>query len=138
MPVGGLALDNHGHISQSPLGEESAVVDKLINWGVCGIAGVAVLVVALMIVSQQSGSPQPPTPAAGGTNSTGQASPFTAATIERTGQGETGAVTSAAPADGAPIRPLVREPAKPKEVEVPVVIEVREHRNTTKPDSDGR
>ncbi|MCA9293938.1 MAG: hypothetical protein KDA20_09000 [Phycisphaerales bacterium] len=130
-------MDEQGHTSEAPFGEESAVLDKIINWGVCGIAGIAVVVVAILVIRQQGGSPAPtPTQATTNGGASGQVSPLTAATIERPAAGTTGgAKADPAAEDGPPKRPLVRD-QKPKEVEVPVVVEVREHRNTAKSGGD--
>ncbi len=129
-------MDEQGHTSDVQFGQESAVVDKLVNCGVCGIAVVAVIVVGILVIRQNTAPSTQPPPAAHaaptGAPNNAPAS-FTAATNEQTGPAH---ATNATDVKTLPPR-TVRVDPKPKEVDVPVVIDVHEHRSSPKKSTEG-
>ena len=130
-------MDEQGHTSDLPFQEESAVLDKIVNWGVCGIAGLAVIVVAFLVIRQQSSPAAAPVaaPTQQQAQSGASPSPFSAASIEPT-HPEVASTLPQATEPPPAIKRTRTTDRKPKEVDVPLVVEVHEHRKSSQ-GSDG-
>jgi hypothetical protein len=128
-------MDHDFETPDNPFNSHSTIVDRIVNWGVCSIAVIAVIAVGILVARQQMNAPTAPAPIpnVSSTRPATEASPFVAPTMERP-------AADAAATQPAPAQRTAPKAVKPKQVDVPVVVEVREHRSEPKKsaEDDGR
>ena len=139
-------MDDFDHTSDELFERDTAIVDKIVNWGVCSIAGIALLIVGYFAIAPDLGGSSPSsaqeTPAAlSGPGPEALQNPLPGTTTASPEPSADQTAAAAGPNDPSARRER-RRASKPEEVEVPVVIEVREHRgdpkSTPSRDDDGR